>query len=124
MRLYISNAFSLSMLDRNQQKGHPNGYTPSSRPGQMARLPRPVDDPVRIVREWGEAGAEIISALGHPSTQKIMEDALGISVPVNRICLTLEDPSTHVLVGQYIGPRLPEGATELPEGAILEWWIV
>lgn len=28
------------------------------------------------------------------------------------------------LIGQYIGPRLPEGATELPAGATIEWWLV
>jgi len=32
-------------------------------------------------------------------------------------------PGTHnVLVLQYRGPRLPEGARELPPDAILEWW--
>lgn len=28
------------------------------------------------------------------------------------------------LVGQYRGPRLPDGATTLPEGATIEWWHV
>jgi hypothetical protein len=31
---------------------------------------------------------------------------------------------TRLLVGQYDGPRLPEGATSLPEGATLTWFKV
>ena len=34
------------------------------------------------------------------------------------------DEGTTLFVGQYKGPRLPEGATALPEGAIVEWAMV
>jgi len=30
----------------------------------------------------------------------------------------------ELLVAQYRGPRLPEGTTQLPEGATIEWWYV
>jgi hypothetical protein len=30
----------------------------------------------------------------------------------------------RVLVGQYSGPRLPEGTTTLPEGATIKWLVV
>lgn len=30
----------------------------------------------------------------------------------------------QALVAQYRGPRLPEGATSLPEGAEIEYWLV
>jgi hypothetical protein len=35
-----------------------------------------------------------------------------------------EEIGEGVLVAQYRGPRLPEGATELPEGATIEWYVV
>jgi hypothetical protein len=30
-------------------------------------------------------------------------------------------PGDVLLVGQYVGPRPPEGTTELPEGAEVRW---
>jgi hypothetical protein len=33
-------------------------------------------------------------------------------------------PGDRVLVGQYSGTRLPEGATTLPEGATIRWLVV
>ena len=52
-----------------------------------------------------------------------MENALGIPVPVNRKSIKLGSGDI-LLVGQYVGPRLPEGATELPENATIEWWAI
>jgi len=46
---------------------------------------------------------------------------LGVSVPVNRVNVKLTGP---MVVAQYMGPRLPEGATTLPEGAKIEFWKV
>ena len=43
---------------------------------------------------------------------------------MNRVSVKLDNPDLHAIIGQYSGPRLEEGATELPEGARIEWWII
>ena len=58
----------------------------------------------------------------------IISNAFSLSILVrpvvaNRVNVKLE-PGVLILVGQYIGPRLPKGATTLPEGASIEWWTV
>jgi hypothetical protein len=40
----------------------------------------------------------------------------------NRVNVSLK-PGDAAIVGQYIGPRLPEGATTLPEGATIKWLL-
>lgn len=124
MRLYVSNAFSLSMLDRSAQKGNPMGYTPrvSDEPLVHARVPRPVDDPRSAFSALSQ-GREVVSVVGHANTAAILGQALGVDLATNRVSVKLAAGDT-LLVGQYIGPRLPEGATELPEGATIEWWLV
>ncbi|MCK7505116.1 MAG: DUF1874 domain-containing protein [Desulfobacterales bacterium] len=110
------NAFSLSMLDRQAQRTKrsreedqdpPAGPHPaaSGRSSPRYGLPR---------RE--EEGADVISAVGHADTAAVFSSLLGRPVPVERRSIKLDEGET-ALVGQYIGPRLPEGATTLPEGA-------
>ena len=101
---YISNAFSLSMLDRGG--------------------PMPVITPVssQFARHFATFG-EVSSVVGHADTAAVMASALGADIPMNRVSLGL-CPGDALLVGQYVGPRLPEGATSLPDGASLQWWIV
>lgn len=55
------------------------------------------------------------SAVGHKDTAQVIGDTLGLTVPENRINVTL-DTETVLIVGQVTGGRLPEGATSLPEG--------
>lgn len=62
------------------------------------------------------------SAVGHADTARIISDELGVEVPMNRTTLTLE--SGRLLVGQYVGPRLPEGVSQLPDGATIKWVLV
>lgn len=69
------------------------------------------------------AGSGVDSAVGHPSTAEIFARQLGMEVPFNRSTVSLR-PGDRALLGQYRGPRLPEGATELPEGASVEWFAV
>lgn len=118
MKLYLGNAFSLSMLDRGAQR-NPAGDAVYTNP----RIPRPVDDPVGVLAQHEAAGTEIISAVGHADTAAVFAAVLGRPVAVNRATIKLEQGHC-LLVGQYIGPRLPEGATTLPEGATIEWWVV
>jgi hypothetical protein len=63
------------------------------------------------------------SCVGHVDTARVMSAVLGIEIPANRVTINF-DGSEKILVGQYKGPRLPEGATKLPEGAHIEWWLV
>lgn len=64
-----------------------------------------------------------VSAVGHVPTAAIFERQLGIPVPMNRATVALQ-AGDRVLVGQYSGPRLEEGTTELPEGAAIKWIVV
>ena len=101
--MYVSNAFSLQMLD----------LTRSNKVSVV-----PVDDPKEVV-----ADQQFTSAVGHADTARIFTNILNINIPTQRISikLTAEDA---LLVGQYVGPRLPEGATTLPEGASIIWLLV
>ncbi len=66
-------------------------------------------------------GAE--SAVGHAETAAVMGDLLGRTVLTCRATVSLGS-GDMALVGQYRGPRLPEGALHLPEGATIQWLLV
>ena len=127
-KLYILNAFSLNMLNRESQRGAPQFYAPNGNEAchlSVARWPRPVDNPQEILEDVAAFPEhfEIVSAVGHETTAKLFEQILGVPVPYNR--MTVQPASgDRALIGQYIGPRLEEGATELPEGARIEWWTL
>ena len=57
----------------------------------------------------------VISVVGHADTAAVLSTMLGVDVLMNRVSLTLE-PEDTLIVAQLTGGRLPEGATELPEG--------
>ena len=70
------------------------------------------------------------SAVGHTDTAAVFSAVLssarqggGIKVDTRRATVTL-NRGDKALLGQYIGPRLPEGATVLPEGATIKWLLV
>ena len=63
------------------------------------------------------------SAVGHADTAAVFSSVLGVKIPCNRATVVLKDGDL-ALVGQYSGPRLPEGATSLPEGATIKWLVV
>ena len=99
--MFILNAFSLNML---------------------------VGDADVIVREVSQKVAAIlapacVSAVGHADTAAVFSSVLGVEIPCNRATVALKDGDV-ALVGQYSGPRLPEGATSLPEGATIRWLVV
>lgn len=80
------------------------------------------------VREISQATAAglatgCVSAVGHADTAAVFSTVLGVTVPCNRATVALKEGDI-ALVGQYSGPRLPEGATSLPEGAAIKWVVV
>jgi hypothetical protein len=101
--MYLCNAFSLNML---------------------ADLPASISvKPMTQSEAQCLAQAGLISAVGHADTAAVFAAILGVPVEPARITVTL-NKGDAALVGQYSGPRLPEGATTLPEGATIRWLLV
>ena len=98
--MIIVNAFSVNMLAR----------------GAIVQF-RPVS--IETARKLAKGA---VSAVGHVDTAAVYSSELGIPVPYNRVTVSAQ-PGDALLIGQYHGPRLPEGATTLPEGASVEWWL-
>ncbi len=63
---------------------------------------------------------DVVSAIGHADTARVVSGILGFEVACNRMQVSLK-PGDILYLAQYKGPRLPEGATTLPEGATLEF---
>lgn len=99
--MYLLNAFSLNMLDKDANV-----------------LVRQIS-----LKTAMEIAKICTSAVGHADTAAVFSDVLGTDVPCNRVSVAL-DHCDMALVGQYSGPRLPEGANCLPEGATIKWFIV
>ena len=99
--MFILNAFSLNMIVGN------------------------ADISVRGVSQKVAAclASGCVSAVGHADTAVVFSNVLGVEIPCNRVTVALKDGDV-ALVGQYSGPRLPEGATSLPEGATIKWMVV
>lgn len=93
MKRFLTNAFSIQMLQG-------------------------MSNPLLVKFEEIEATdipSDVISAVGHADTAAVLTKMLGFEVPVNRTSVSL-DEFTELFVAQLIGGRLPEGATNLPEG--------
>ena len=76
----------------------------------------------------GEEAREILcggfrSFIGHESTATLLSHRLGIDVEYNRQSYRFM-PNDRVVLAQYTGPRLPDYALELPEGAHLNFWLI
>ena len=108
--MYIANAFSLSMLPEWVAKG-------------QVRFRRLTLEQARdYVASWDLGGC---SAVGHADVAAVYSQQLGVEIPVNRLKAGFAPGITEeILVGQHTGPRLPEGATTLPEGAEIQWILV
>jgi hypothetical protein len=104
--MVIVNAVSLNMIP------------PAVQDGGIIFRRLSADEARRLVHE----ASQIESAIGHADTARIVGLALGIELQADRRTVTLGDELT--LVAQYVGPRLPEGATELPAGARIEFFVV
>jgi hypothetical protein len=63
------------------------------------------------------------SAVGHDDTARLYSSLLDRVVPCVRETVRLE-PGDEALIGQYLGPRLPPGARDLPRGARIQWYVL
>ena len=104
MEFVLVNAFSVNMLAR---EGHDLAFRPVN-----------VEAFQNLNRNHG-----LVSAVGHADTAAVLSTLLSFDVACNRANVTL-DRDHSLVVAQYRGPRLPEGATELPAGATIEFWQV
>lgn len=93
-RRWLLNAFSLNMV-----------------PAETTLIVRPLT--VAQARTLAETAQ---SAVGHADTAAVFSSMLGMEVQSARATVALA-PGDEAIVGQYKGPRLPEGATQLPAGA-------
>jgi hypothetical protein len=101
--LYVSNAFSGAMLLQN--------VLPSKGMVDVCIKRFNVDDVKRrLERE------EFTSIVGHADMASVLTTMLGKEVKFNRVSTSLK-MGDELIWAQYNGPRLPEGATSLPEGA-------
>jgi len=103
MAIKVCNAFSLSMVSALVADIKVIQITPAE------------------VKEFLEVGVE--SCVGHADTANVFSQQLGVQIPAARATVSLAD-GEMILVGQYSGPRLPEGATSLPEGANIKWVVL
>ena len=110
--IYIANAFSVQMLDRDScpDLGRPVEFVPCS---------------ASFAREHLDEEGPWVGAIGHADTAAIAAGQLGLQPEqvFGRVSVSFKDGDT-LLLAQYRGPRLPEGSTTLPEGAKIEWWLV
>lgn len=97
----LTNAFSINMLNSNF---HELMFTKVG-----------VEDAKRLV------SGGLSSHIGHADMANVVGALLEKEVPMNRDTMKFHGV---MLVAQYIGPRLPEGTTVLPEGATVEFWLV
>lgn len=102
--IYVTNAFSINMLTQSAEE-------------------------ISFIRTTVEMIKSILndnifeSGVGHTDTATVFSNILGVEIPADRSTISLR-PEDTLVVGQYKGPRLPEGAKKLPEGATIQWWIV
>ena len=107
---YITNSFSLNMIKEDLDYGE--------------IVFSIIEDPADFVRETeARLGGKAVSAVGHVDTAALFSCVLETEVPAagTSVILNTEDV---LLVGQYKGPRLPEGSTELPAGSKITWYHV
>lgn len=100
-----------------------NAFTPA----MLANLPGTVTfEPIEPAVAIGIAAQGLESCVGHPGAAELYEAKLGVPVPMNRVNTRLALGEV-ALLGQYMGPRLPEGKAltrEEFEAAPMKWMLV
>lgn len=108
-KVKLANAFSLQML-------------PAKPAVQNLEILK-IEDISYIKKQIANDAIEIESFIGHADTAKILSNMLGIEVQVNRAAFQIEK-GERILVAQFVGGRLPEGATTLPENVKIVFYEV
>ena len=100
MSVYISNSFSLDMINI-------------------------VDFDLLRVKKIApsEVPQNVISVIDHSDMARIVSDILGFEVPKNKANINLTEDDI-LYVAQYKGPILPEGILQLPDWATLDFFEV
>jgi hypothetical protein len=105
-QINVLNAFSLNMVDFD---------------GSISWRKIPVSIIKDMIHGDSSIAPYLKSYIGHADTAAVISADLGFVLCTNRETVKLEAGS-RCLVCQYKGPRLPEGATHLPEGATIEYY--
>ena len=103
--IFVANSFSLGMLPTN---------------GEYHITVGGAIHPAEVADVLSAADGDWLSVVGHADTAAVMSAQLEMEVAHNRVNAHLQ-PGDVVFVAQLTGGRLPEGATELPEGVSLVW---
>ena len=124
--IYVSNAFSLNML--------PSGAVSESVEIGFDRFQNAIADSSSNKSFSDDEGEHtgtssrslkdgVKSVVGHADTATVLSTLLGVDIRFNRESVVLS-PDDTLYIAQYSGARLPEGATELPEGSKFRWFTV
>ena len=103
--IWLLNAASFNMLSPEHMLGGESGFKAQ---------------PLSLEEAKALLADGFTSAVGHADTAAVYSAQLGMDVPANRTTVALKSDEV-VVVGQYVGPRLQEGATTLPDGAQIIW---
>lgn len=101
---YLGNAFSLGMLTDNSITLNVRNIT------------------LEQAFWWVDCNAWE-SCVGHADTASVLTNLLDVKVQFNRCSVKLK-VGDEMLVAQYIGPRLTEGAIKLPEESAIKFFLV
>jgi len=120
-KIYLTNSFSINMLpQRKMMRVTFERLTPITLDGET-------HDEFDVAWDYAQAcerdlKMEIVPAIGHEDLARIVETKIA-GCPWKKgsglyARPTIEiEPGDRMIVFQYRGPRLPEGATQLPKGA-------
>ena len=110
--LYVTNAFSDNMINWSE---HPE-ITSTTKVVDYDKISSLLI--IRHRNDWK-------SIVGHADTARLLEADLchAVEIATNRESITIDPANDQLLIGQYIGPRLQEGTSELPEGASIRWLL-
>lgn len=107
---FITNAFSLNMIEEPVGKYEIMECNWEEVRGYMALLNK------YDTNHYKGVYINIVNAFGHDKSIPLLKNNYGVEIKFNRISVNAKRGDT-IIVLQYRGERLPEGATELPEGA-------
>ena len=110
--LYITNAFSDNMVDWSKNPI----VTSTTKIVDYDKI-----SSLLIIRHYNDWR----SVVGHADTARLLQADLcdAVEIKTNRESITIDPEMDQLLIGQYIGPRLPEGVSILPEGASIRWLL-